>query len=505
MYVLLIMASIYDNQIIDARMLEKKTRQNHLQNSNTVLPKTLQKDFGTSFQSSFNNDDNFISSLSGQKILKEDFSHANMTPFFGSKVTQNVDVNRTQGLLDRHTGVSNLDKPKNEVSPFFENTKDNVFKNRFDYENRGRFNPSQYQQGVPLKEPIRVGPGLAQGFTAAPSGGFQQPDARKYAMKKGVECLRTKNNPKITYEGRHVDGLKGSRRGLQASVKQNCNIRVYDWDDQKLNPVADSKEAMVRVQHVNTVSKLGAKNTNYFGTQFNEVTGLTKKLVDKVRQTIKHETLFEFIGYVHDKDKQVPSYDPNDITKTTRRETTENNQSNGVVGNNDNNTSYVKNKDIAKTTERQIHTRDYTGIAGSEQNMKFTNYNDIYNATLNDLKEGISKGREPTKTSVKVGGIASQIGDVELCEERENTYVAPVHKSIDYTLDATNLNQVDNKNVYDVTIAERLDPDINDNLRTNPYEKIIEDIAKEEDNYREFEVEHKLFENNVRETVNCDC
>ena len=73
--------------------------------------------------------------------------------------------------------------------------------------------------------------------------------------------------------------------------------------------------------------------------------------------------------------------------------------------------------------------------------MKFTNYNDIYNATLNDLKEGISKGREPTKTSVKVGGVASQIGDVELCEERENTYVAPVHKSIDYTLDSTNLNQ----------------------------------------------------------------
>ena len=69
-------------------------------------------------------------------------------------------------------------------------------------------NQSKFNQGVPLTEPVNVGPGLNKGYTANPDGGFQQANTLDYAKMPNVDKLRLKSNPKISYEGRITSGFK---------------------------------------------------------------------------------------------------------------------------------------------------------------------------------------------------------------------------------------------------------------------------------------------------------
>ena len=122
---------------------------------------------------------------------------------------------------------------------------------------------------------------------------------------------------------------------------------------------------------------------------------------------------------------------------------------------------------------------EYTGGALSVSNKQVTNYTDIYNASLNELKEDISKGREPTKTSVKVAGDSEQLGIMELSNEQVNGYLAPASDSRS-NLDSSNFPINDNKK--DVLADDRLDISILEQLRENEYEHILHDIANDIDN-----------------------
>ena len=76
-------------------------------------------------------------------------------------------------------------------------------------------------------EQLRVGPGLNDGFTNLPSGGFQQSKTRDIVMPKTVDQLRTKNNPKIEYEGRVIAGKKIDARGLFEKMNKKLPNRFY--------------------------------------------------------------------------------------------------------------------------------------------------------------------------------------------------------------------------------------------------------------------------------------
>lgn len=65
-----------------------------------------------------------------------------------------------------------------------------------------RMHASSAQTGVFPFEQIRVGPGLNQGYTATPSGGFQQANTLEYVMPKRLEELRAGSNIKQTMDAR---------------------------------------------------------------------------------------------------------------------------------------------------------------------------------------------------------------------------------------------------------------------------------------------------------------
>ena len=83
-------------------------------------------------------------------------------------------------------------------------------------------------------EKTYVGPGLNKGFTAEPSGGFQQSDKRDYLLPKTTNELRVKTNPKLTFNGRIVSGKKISRTGKVGVVEKNRPDSYAVWTPDRL-------------------------------------------------------------------------------------------------------------------------------------------------------------------------------------------------------------------------------------------------------------------------------
>ena len=172
-----------------------------LNNNNTGYPQD-------SIRRESNQTDFFISPLTGQSIKKEGF-HDNMIPFIKNKNQQNLNFDAYSTTLGRHTGNDVDYRPKKkEIKPFFDITPNNSYvygsPSFTDSVGMDRYVTSQMRQGEKPFQDIRVGPGLAAGYTAEPVGGLNQANARDYIIPKSVDELRVLTNPRLTYEGRVV-------------------------------------------------------------------------------------------------------------------------------------------------------------------------------------------------------------------------------------------------------------------------------------------------------------
>lgn len=220
---------VFDNRIQDSRMYERQTMDTHLSKRNTVGGLYLDRP-----RSGRDPNENIVGeslSLTGNMKRNDDFTHNNMVPFYGSNVKQNTNLNSSNGLVERFTGVSHLEQSKEEVKPMFDLSQENIYGTQNSNDRMmDRYSASRYHQGTPLTDPVRVGPGLNKGYSAEPSGGFHQADAIKYAGQPSIDDLRVKTNPKISYEGRMVRGFKGTRRGMEPVVSKNRVIRFHSYD-----------------------------------------------------------------------------------------------------------------------------------------------------------------------------------------------------------------------------------------------------------------------------------
>ena len=196
-----------------------------LNNNNTGYPQD-------SIRRESNQTDFFMSPLSGQTINKEAF-HDNMVPFIKNKNQHNLNFDAYSNTLGRHTGNDETYRPKKlEVKSFFDLTPNNsyVYGSPSFTETIGtdRYVPSQKRQGEKPFQDVRVGPGLAAGFTAEPVGGLNQSNARDYVLPKSIDETRVLTNPRLSYEGRVIAGLKSGQRGLQAVPVKHRPERYYN-------------------------------------------------------------------------------------------------------------------------------------------------------------------------------------------------------------------------------------------------------------------------------------
>ena len=171
-------------------------------------------------------------SLTGNPVDRESFFHNNMVPFFGGTVKQNIEENSNQTLLESFTGNDANYQQKVELK------RDDLFKpvanlsNPYGMSNLDGYNLDRYvvsnlrNNQAPI-EPIRVGPGLNQGYTAEGSGGFQQANTLDFVLPKTVDELRVKTKPKVSYEGVVVPGSHIAKPGKVGVVAKNKPDTFY--------------------------------------------------------------------------------------------------------------------------------------------------------------------------------------------------------------------------------------------------------------------------------------
>ena len=189
-------------------------------------------------------------SLTGEPIDPNAFRHNNMVPFFGGTVKQNVDEKANNTLLENFTGNINYYEEKKEIGPFF--AAENNIRNPYGMASftsweQNRYIPSKIMNNVGPVEQVRVGPGLNQGYTAQPSGGFQQANSRDYVLPKTVDELRVRTNPKLTYYGRVLPGVHiGKPAKIGLVQKQNPDSFFINSPDRYFTTVGVQTAARMR-------------------------------------------------------------------------------------------------------------------------------------------------------------------------------------------------------------------------------------------------------------------
>ena len=169
-------------------------------------------------------------SLTGEPISVEKFSHNNMTPFFGGSVKQNVEDNANTEMFENFTGTSSNYQKKKEAGTFFKpepNVSNPYGTNNLDGYMNDRYIVGDKRHNVAPIQQVQVGPGLNQGYTSKPMGGFQQAETRDYALPKTTNELRTQTNPKISYRARIVSGMKPAKPGKVGAVEKNRPDTYY--------------------------------------------------------------------------------------------------------------------------------------------------------------------------------------------------------------------------------------------------------------------------------------
>ena len=199
---------IYENKV-KKRFNDSKNKANNIINPYFNQEIFNKKDIKYKKQNYKDKNEPYISSLSGETILNEEFTHSNMSPFFGGSIKQNTYEKSNEPLLDLHTGTNRFMLKKTEKKPMFKLSKNAGNVNGTPHiidKIMDRYIPSNTKRNELPTEQIIVGPGLNQGYTHKPSGGFHQSNKQEHIMPKNIDELRVLSNPKLSYKGRVISG-----------------------------------------------------------------------------------------------------------------------------------------------------------------------------------------------------------------------------------------------------------------------------------------------------------
>ena len=221
-----------------------------------------------------------VKSLTGMRIAEDSFMHNNMQPFFGGRIKQNVDMNANKVILENYTGVGEYQQNKQETTSFFNAAKENIYgtQNKDDFY-KDRIVQSKNQNNTFPIDKIIVGPGL--NTTKAATGGFQQFEAQEYAKMPTVDELRVKTNPKITYEGRTIDGHKELLPGEIGIFAKNRTDKTFEQTQDMLLRTTGA------VIGATSIPEYDVRNTNRLTTNSSYQGPGYNKRADSARPDVK--------------------------------------------------------------------------------------------------------------------------------------------------------------------------------------------------------------------------
>jgi hypothetical protein len=419
----------------------------------------------------------------GDNNREPEMTHNNMVPFFGGSVRQNMDIdNRMMGdKLETFTGQFKLDQNhKMEVTPLFAPVQQNLDQimeprelDRYVTTLQSRNNELPFEQ-------MQVGPGLNDGYTARPSGGFHNP---LRVLPKTIDQLLV--NPRVVKEGRVIRGKDpvDKRTARQRQYKYRPELLVTNFNGERnftttgVTQKPRAREGVVRIPtnrqkskqimghamtqsgsqktpaHISPKGKISLKqnfrNTPFrnaakveaknphnnqqlryenrdnersttqvrYGTEGHCYTNCKPEVEkgqtyqqDRARKTRNESYVLapNPTGYVNTTTHKGKAYDPKDQTRTTIRETTEQNSHQGHVD-----ASHVKGvvhdaSDVMKTTIKE--TTEISSHMGHVQvgDVKGRAYDphDLTRTTIRETNEVNSHNG-----FVQTDGVKSQVYD----------------------------------------------------------------------------------------------
>lgn len=216
----------------------------------------------------------------------ENFTHNNMVPFFGSGITQNINVDMNQTLLGKHTGLDDTvyieRKEVNTFGDVFKNNKNYIHDDYiFEYD---RLEKPTYTNNVLPVEQITVGPGTINTDSSKPSGGFQQDMYRDFSMYKNIDELRVDTNQQESFEGRVIDGLKESKSGKIGDVKKNRTETYYEQTEDNLLKTTGAYLKNKERPCINLKETNRKTNTQIIGPGFKNIGNMKSQAVKKPRK-----------------------------------------------------------------------------------------------------------------------------------------------------------------------------------------------------------------------------
>lgn len=372
-----------------------------------------------------------VTTLAGTTIPIEQFTHKNMQPFFRGNVKQNMDIDSFASTLDRHTGRSEFFKPKKEAKPFFQPAEYSYvcgMPNNDEYYREHTETPIKRSNDFPIPK-INVGRGLGQGFTANPSGGFQQANTLEYAKPRNVDELRTLNNPKLSYKLPFQGPKKAivTDRGLIGQMEKNRPDTFFEQTEEQwikttganLKPTEQPIFVDRPTNRNETEKKTVVTNVKHL------VNSITAPLLDILKPSMKEfytdsERMF---GNMH---AQIPSkptlYDPVDhIMRTTIKEMGVHDST--IMNLKGINVGQMETDDQARTTSRETMPAD--GDTGATiRNIASHTYRTVVYDPEFVMKTTFREGTEYTQYYGSAGAVTEYRGPTEEAErnmEIDNT------------------------------------------------------------------------------------
>ena len=199
----------------------------------SVTPQVRMNESGVEAPPVYNSGKAVISALSGLPIAAEEFTHNNMVPFYRGTARQNMTDDANLSRMDNMVGTGYTQIGKREQAPLFDPHREPVgnvtgMESITDFVQDRMVLPMSRANETPV-EPVRVAPGLDKGYSSFGEGGFQQFEIDEIARQRlSVDELRAASDPKISYEGRVVAGKSlAQQRGELGEVRKYRPDRFF--------------------------------------------------------------------------------------------------------------------------------------------------------------------------------------------------------------------------------------------------------------------------------------
>lgn len=347
---------------------------------------------------------NRIRSLTGDVVETNNFKHNNMTPYFGAKIRgRTVDENSNEAILDNMIGSGSQIRNKVEQAPLFKPQNGlqyaNGAPNMSDFY-KSRVNPSNRMANVKPWEEKKVAPGLNLGFDGKPTNGFNNGImARDNWKPKDVDELRTKNNPKLTFELKDLEGPAVSHIkniGMEGKVEKNRPDTYYENNENKWFTTTGLEKAPTnRSQIVERDVNRNEHETLYKGSGGNKSGAYTipnssegfrkenennyKGPVSKIGTSSASNSDYGRIGFNVERNNRVVNEQPSmfgniksavdaailpivDLLKPTKKEDLIQNKFRGNISVSSNKNVIYNPSDKLKTTNREMDTTKEIGV-----------------------------------------------------------------------------------------------------------------------------------------------